>query len=252
MRVIILAAGRGERLMPLTLNTPKSLIEIRDGVTVLESQLRNIHTAGINEVVIVGGYRVEQIQAKIMMYQDELQMNIKVLYNPFYATTNNLISLWLAKNEMADDFIILNGDDVFDSDVLPGLLQEEASREICMVIDRKPTYEPEDMKVITQGERVIRVGKDIDAVEANGESIGMIRVTGKGRKVLAEKLESMVRREEGKKAFYLQAFCELMESGWPVYYHEILPQQWAEIDFHPDLQLVRCKIKLATDILMRQ
>jgi choline kinase len=252
MKVIILAAGRGERLMPLSQNTPKSLIESRDGVTVLESQLRCIHAAGITEVVIVGGYRVEQIEAKVLMYQQELSMRIRVTYNPFFNTSNNLISLWLARHEMDGDFVILNGDDVFDSDVLPGLLTQDASRDICMVIDRKDAYTGEDMKVHIRGDRVYRIGKTLAPDDANGESIGMIRVVGTGRKLLVEKLDHMVRKEESKRIFYLQAFNELMESGWPVFFHEIRPDQWSEIDFHPDLDLVRNQIRLHAKPVLNQ
>lgn len=239
MRMIILAAGRGERLMPLTRNTPKSLIELKDGVTVLESQLRNVHSAGIRQVSIVGGYRVEQIEAKVKMYQEEFQMEIEVLYNPFFLTSNNLISLWIARWRMAGDFIILNGDDVFDEGVLPGLLVASPAHEICMVTDRKDRYTEDDMKVMIRGDRVLKVGKKLSTEETNGESIGMIRVTGSGRGRLRQKLDDMVRREESKNIFYLHAFQELMDEGWPVHFHEIQPDQWSEIDFHPDLEMVR-------------
>jgi L-glutamine-phosphate cytidylyltransferase len=239
LQMLILAAGRGERLMPLTRNTPKSLIELQDGVTVLESQLRHIHAAGIQRVTIVGGYRVEQIEAKVKMYQDEFSMAIEVLYNPFFMTSNNLISLWIARWRMDEDFIILNGDDVFDEQVLPGLLAVDSSREICMVTDRKDRYTEDDMKVVIRGDRVLKVGKKLRPEETNGESIGMIRVIGAGRGHLRQKLDEMVRREESKNIFYLHAFQELMDEGWPVHYHEIRPDQWSEIDFHPDLEMVR-------------
>jgi len=243
LQVIILAAGRGERLMPLTQNTPKSLIELENGVTVLESQLRNIHHAGIEKVVIVGGYRVEQIEAKVKMYQEEMRMDIEVLYNPFFQSSNNLVSLWFARWVMERDFIILNGDDVVGETVFPGLVQVDPQHEICMVIDRKDRYTTDDMKVRLEGDRVLKVGKKLTAEEVNGESIGMIRVRGSGRRVLRQKLDEMVRREEGKQVFYLQALQELMAEGWPVHYHEIQPDQWSEIDFHPDLEMVRRQLK---------
>jgi choline kinase len=251
MRIIILAAGRGERLLPLTLNTPKSLLEVRDGVTVLESQLRNTRVAGIEDVVIVCGYRVEQIEAKIKMYQDEWGMRIKVIYNPFFDVSNNLVSLWFAREEMNDDFIIVNGDDVFDDKVVPGLLAADRGWEICMVIDRKPSYDQDDMKVTLRGTLVVRVGKDIASTEASGESIGMIRVIGRGRSLLRDKLDALVRTSEGKQVFYLHAFDQLMRAGWPVNFHEILPEQWSEIDFHPDLEAMRSKIRLSADFPVR-
>ena len=112
-----------------------------------------------------------------------------------------------------------------------------------MVIDRKDAYTADDMKVCLQGDRVVKVGKKLPLEEVSGESIGMIRVRGAGRKVLRQRLDEMVRQENGKDVFYLQAFQELMNDGWPVHYHEISPDQWSEIDFHPDLEMVRRQLK---------
>ena len=100
MNVIILAAGKGERLFPLTKNTPKSLLEIKDGVTLLELQLRNISKCGIKDVSIVTGYLAEQIEAKIKAYSANFNLNVNIIYNPFYNTSNNLISLLMAKYKM--------------------------------------------------------------------------------------------------------------------------------------------------------
>jgi choline kinase len=178
-------------------------------------------------------------------------MRIRVVFNPFFDVSNNLVSLWFAREEMGEDFIIVNGDDVFDDKVVPGLLAVDPSKEICMVIDRKPSYDEDDMKVVLRGDLVVRVGKDIRPAEASAESIGMIRVVGRGRMVLRDKLDALVRTPEGKQVFYLHAFNLLMQSGWPVHFHEILPEQWSEIDFHPDLDVMRSKIKLSADFTVR-
>ncbi len=239
MKAIILAAGKGERLMPLTRNTPKSLLEIRNGVTLLESQLTSLREAGIREVVIVVGYRAEQIEAKLKAYEDTIGIAARVVYNPFFATTNNLVSLWMARGEMGEDFTIINGDVVFGREVMAGLLAEPADRNICMVVDEKPEYDEEDMKVILRKPQVTDIGKDISREKANGESIGMIRVIGSGREMLNRTLEGMIRQEEAKYIFYLETFRALARSGWPLYAHLIGQDQWAEVDFHSDLHLVQ-------------
>ena len=234
MRVIILAAGKGERLYPLTKNTPKSLLEIGHGKTVLESQLENIAGCGIKDVTIVTGYKTEQIEAKV---KDIDFLDITICYNPFYATSNNLISAWLAIRETSENFVLVNGDDIFKRKVLEGLLK--SPNDITMVIDRKEKYDEDDMKVVTDGELVLKVSKEIPVEEANGESIGMILFRRKGRSIIRETLERMVRVDENKKIFYLAALQNIMDKGYPVHFHECSPQDWAEIDFHSDLSFIR-------------
>lgn len=244
MKVIILAAGKGERLYPLTRNTPKSLLELGNGITVLESQLDNIKMCGITEVVIVGGYKVEQIEAKIKDYDNP---NTEIVYNPFYDVSNNLISAWMARYEMQGDFVLMNGDDVFHHRVLEGLLKNDA--EICMVIDRKDKYEDDDMKAVTEGNRVYKVSKEIPAEEANGESIGMIKFQGNGKKKFIATLEEMVRKRENLDVFYLAALQQIMDDAFPVHYFECSAEDWGEIDFHPDLKFIRENIDRYCDIV---
>ena len=107
MKAIILAAGKGERLMPLTSDTPKSLLELENGTTLLESQLININKTGITKVVIVTGYLTEKIESKVELYREKYNIDIQIIYNPFYDISNNLLSLWQAKHEMESDFIII-------------------------------------------------------------------------------------------------------------------------------------------------
>ena len=120
MKAIILAAGKGERLWPLTRNMPKSLLEIGNGITMLENQILCLSESGIKEVFIVVGYRAEQIEAKIK-HLIEFNCEIKTIYNPFFDISNNLHSLWFAKEVMFEDFIIINGDDVLIPKVIKGL-----------------------------------------------------------------------------------------------------------------------------------
>ncbi len=242
MRVIILAAGKGERLMPLTNNTPKSLLELANGTSVLESQLLSIHAAGIRDVAIVTGYLTEQIEAKINKYSQEYNIEFQIVYNPFYDVSNNLISLWQAKHYMNEDLIIINGDDIFKDSVIKGLINHDKSQQLCMVIDRKETYDPDDMKLIIEKDRVLRIGKQIPENKANGESIGMIRLIGDGKEWVVKTMEKMVRKKENLNVFYLEIFQELINQGTMMEYYEVDADDWAEIDFHPDLEDIRKEI----------
>lgn len=242
MKAIILAAGKGERLMPLTSDTPKSLLELENGTTLLESQLITINKTVIDKVVIVTGYLTEKIESKVQRYSKEYNIDIQIIYNPFFDISNNLLSLWQARHEMESDFIIINGDDIFNDSVLLGLLEHDKNELITMVIDRKETYDEDDMKLIVKNGRILEVSKKIPLNEANGESIGMIRVTGEAKGIMVDTMERMVRNKKNMQVFYLAMIQELINQGIVVGYHEISSKDWAEIDFHPDLEDIRKKI----------
>jgi len=242
MKAIILAAGKGERLMPLTSDTPKSLLELDNGTTLLESQLITINKTAVDKVVIVTGYLTEKIESKVQRYSMEYNIDIQIIYNPFFDISNNLLSLWQARHEMESDFIIINGDDIFNDSVLFGLLEHDKNELITMVIDRKETYDEDDMKLIVENGRILEVSKKIPLNEANGESIGMIRVTGEAKSIMVDTMERMVRNKKNMQVFYLAMIQELINQGIVVGYYEISSKDWAEIDFHPDLEDIRKKI----------
>jgi len=96
VKIIILAAGKGERLWPLTKDTPKPLVEVRKGVSLLEEQLSRISSSGVvDEVVIVTGYLAHKVDEMVKNLSIS-NLKISTLFNPFYGVSNNLASLWIA------------------------------------------------------------------------------------------------------------------------------------------------------------
>lgn len=237
MRVAILAAGVGSRLMPLTRNTPKSLLDLGNGFTLLETQLEAIRECGINEITIVTGYKSEQIEAKIVAYQD---FDFTIRFNPFYRMANNAVSAWMALDGLIEPTVLVNGDDVFKPEVLQGLI--DTDDRVAMVISRKDEFDSDDMKVVTTGNAVVNVGKDIDASDADGESIGMIAFRGPGLRMMQDELKRMMRVESDLHLFYLEALRRLMLAGHHIGYSECRDEDWAEVDFHPDLDLIKTQV----------
>ncbi len=239
MRAIIIAAGKGTRLYPLTKNTPKSLLEIGDGLTLLESQLHSLKENNIRDITIIVGYLALQIEAKIDKYRGDF--NIDIVYNPFYDISNNLISVWMARYYMNEDFITINGDDIFNPTIIENLLK--SPEQITMVVDYKEKYDEDDMKIIHERSLVRKVSKQIPISEANGESVGIIKFTGLGRKIYVDTLESMVRQKENINLFYLSAIQTIIDKGYSVHMSECSPDHWGELDFHPDLLFIREYVK---------
>lgn len=235
MKAILISAGKGERLYPLTKNTPKSLLEVGNGFTLLETQLHSLSENSIKDIVIITGFKAEQIEAKIKDYQKNL--NITTVFNPFFDISNNLLSVWMARHHMNSDFISINGDDLFSPEVIANLLK--SSHDVTMVIDEKKEYDDDDMKVIHKNGEIVEVSKKIDPSKANGESIGIIKFSNKGPKIFTDMLEAMVRDPQNRNLFYLQAIQNIIDKGFKVHYSICKETDWAELDFHPDLKLIR-------------
>jgi choline kinase len=235
MKAILISAGKGERLYPLTKNTPKSLLEVGKGLTILETQLHSLSENNIKDIVIITGFKAEQIEAKVRDYQNNL--NITTVFNPFFDISNNLLSVWMARHHMSDDFISINGDDVFSAEVIENLLK--CDNDISMVIDEKQEYDDDDMKVVHKDGEILEVSKKIDQDKANGESVGIIKFSKKGPKIYTDMLDQMVRDPQNRNVFYLKAIQEIINKGYKINYSMCKESDWAEIDFHPDLKLIR-------------
>lgn len=235
MKAIILAAGRGTRLYPYTRYIPKCLLDI-GGVTILEHQMNHIRDCGINEVVIVVGFGFEKVENFLRNY-DGLGMKIKTLYNPFYQTTNSLISLWIARGEMNGDIVVMNGDDVFEIDVLDGALAL-SNEKICLPIKRKPTYENEDMKVKLNGEKIVDISKNISN-QISAESVGLRVFRDTGVEIIRRAIEEEMRTPSAEKKWYISSIQRLIDKGYKIKALDINELFWMDVDYPEDLFKVR-------------
>ena len=121
MKAVILAAGVASRLRPLTNNTPKCLLKV-GSKNILELTIENLVANKIFDIVIVTGYLENQIRDFVNIRFPEL--NITFCYNEFYESTNNIYSLWLARNALhADDMLLMDSDIVFDKRIIAKLMQ---------------------------------------------------------------------------------------------------------------------------------
>jgi len=238
MKIIILAAGKGERLMPLTRNMPKSLLDMGNGYSLIEEQLARIRDSRVvDEAVVVVGYLAEQIEAKLASYKPEGLM-IRTIFNPFYAVSNNLLTLWLAKHEMLDDFLITNGDNLFSPEVFSDFVGSNRSEGIFLAMNKKHAFDEDDMKILLENGKVARVSKQIPAKQADGESPGLAMVRGsKPCQVFVGHLENLARRNDHRNAFWLEVFNSMYSRGRVVEPWQFDAEgKWQEVDFHVDLK----------------
>jgi choline kinase len=235
MRAIILCAGQGRRLLPLTENTPKCCLPLAHH-SMLEWQLSQIQQCGVDDVVVVTGFESERVEAVLETTTGRFQgMRIRTLHNPFYARCDNLGSCWIARSEMREPFFIINGDTLFEAAILKKLLTSTHSYPITLTTDAKDDYDDDDMKVITDGGRLLRVGKSVDLEFVNGESIGMMVFDQEGADAFTHKVEVLMKSPLGPSLWYLSAIDELADEGH-VGVCSIKGFSWCEVDDHADLK----------------
>lgn len=243
MNLIILAAGVGSRLFPLTKEKPKSLVDLGDGTTLLGRQIQNaINCDIIDDIYIVTGYRSKQIEDKVAQFKEKI--NINIIFNPFYEMSNNLFSLWCAHFIMEEkDFLISNGDNIYKDNVYNDIQHNFSSNTISITIDYKKEYDEDDMKVVLNNGNVKQVSKMIDMDKIDAESVGLAIIRGKNnRKIFKDKLSSLVRDITNKDKFWLEIFNSLSYDGQTIGTYEIGVKDWGEIDFHPDIENVKAAI----------
>lgn len=231
MKAIILAAGTGSRLYPYTQYIPKCLLDL-GGTTILEEQINHIRDCGINEVVIVVGFGFEKVENFLRNY-DGLGMQIKTLYNPFYQTTNSLVSLWIARSEMDEDIVVMNGDDVFEIDVLDKLLSIREEK-ICLPIKKKFSYDSEDMKVIVNNERILKISKCIEN-NISAESVGIRVFRDTGVELVKRAIEEELRTPGAETKWYISSIHRLINKGYKIRALDIEDLFWMDVDYPADL-----------------
>jgi choline kinase len=202
------------------------------GKTLIEWQLEALEACGIEQVTVVVGFGAQRVE-ELLAGRDG-KAKTKLCFNPFFEAADNLISCWVAKGEMTDDFVLLNGDTLFEPAVLQRLLDSPA-RPITLATDEKPVYDADDMKVGLSGERLLRVGKDLSSDQTNGESIGLMLFRGEGVDLFRTALERAVRDPHSLKHWYLSIIGQIAESTGQVWTQLISGLDWSEVDYPLDL-----------------
>jgi choline kinase len=230
VKAIILSAGQGRRLLPLTEVMPKCCLR-PGGLSILEWQIRELSAAGIDEIVVVTGFGYEKVEEIV----DGLKgLHVSALYNPFYAQSDNLGTCWISRGEMDGPFVLVNGDTLFEAPVLQHLMKDLSSYPITLATDQKASYDEDDMKVWAEGVRLCRVGKRLDMRHVNGESIGLMYFNDAGAEIFVKKIEELMRQGDGLKRWYLSAIDDLAQAGM-VGVSSIHGLSWCEVDDPVDL-----------------
>ena len=172
--------------------------------------------------------------------RDDAPTRLASVYNPFFATTNNMVSLWAARHEMTADFVAINGDNVMADGLLEDLVAN-SNGPIVVPIAEHVRYDEEDMKVRVAGGRLVELNKRIALDEADGESVGVRVFRGEGRLLLSDELEAMAREDDAATAWYITAVERIAKRGGPVTVHRIGTDACMDVDFVEDLEKARAR-----------
>jgi len=241
MKAIIVSAGQGRRLLPLTESAPKCMLPVLADRSILEVQLRALADCGVERATVMVGFGADQVEA-FLATRRVPEIQVDTLYNPFYSTSDNLVTCWLAGQAMNEDFILLNGDTLFEPEVLRRLLGSPEAP-LTVAINRKSSYDDDDMKVSLNGGRRLRaVGKTLDPELIDGESIGMMLFRSEGVSAFRAGLETAVRHSEGLRAWYLSV-VNAMADTLRIETASISGLWWGEVDSPEDLAVVRSALE---------
>ncbi len=225
MKYIFMVAGKGSRLQPLTLNHPKSMFKLDNNTTLIQRMVKIIKKIDKeSDIVVVTGHMHRSIESELE--------NVTLVYNPFYAVTNSIASLWFAKEHLdADNIVLIDGDIV---------MSEKLMKDIVCVPVNKPTVLLDssiktdgDYNVQISGDQVLVMSKDLDSYY--GEYAGVTKLDRESARLMKEEMDAMV--EDGNyDQWYENALVQLIfKDNFHLYYEDICNYDWTEVDCVSDL-----------------
>jgi choline kinase len=228
MKAIILNAGKGSRLAPFTDTNHKCLIKVCDK-RIIDYQLDALKSVGIYDVVIVVGHLKDKIIEYLSQYSD---FNFIYIENPDYSTTNTAYSLRLAKSEMLEDFIYMNGDVIFPEEMISRLVQSKYENSLAVEIK---SCGAEEVKIILDNGRITQIGKDVPLEFSYGEFIGIAKFSKNIAGKFIESLDNVIEIEHKNKEYFEYALQQIIDDV-VLTSVDISDLKTIEIDFPEDLQ----------------
>lgn len=210
MKAIILAAGTASRLRPLTLHTPKCLLNVGER-TLLQRSMDALICNGIHEFVIVTGFLHEKIENFVHQTYGE-NIDVYFIHNKDYETTNNIYSLWLARPEAeGQEVLLLDSDLLYDAEIIKRVLEDKHKNVLTLICHELGA---EEMKIVMSHDgNITEISKICDPALAAGESLGIERMGKTYTTALYQELEIMMNEEHLENTFYELAFLRLIAKG---------------------------------------
>ena len=224
---VVLAAGKGSRLGNYTTDLPKSLLPLNDyGETLLDYNLSLLSKLNLEKIIIVTGFNSDKLEAQASKYN-----NIEFVYNPFWDHCNVLGSLYMALNNINDDFLFLHADTLAVKAIWDKLIKTEG--EMVLPFERKQCGE-EEMKVLLKDNKVIQITKEMGADLADGEFLGIAKFNKSTIPFFKKTAESLFKK--GEFNHYMESVIQeaINQCKFEINAMDILGHNFVEVDFEED------------------
>jgi len=228
MTYIILAAGKGTRLHPITLQHPKTLFSLDQTTTILgrmTTLLRQLDPQA--EFVVVTGFQRERIERHVQ--------NVTWIFNPFYEVTNSIASLWFARGFLDREVTILNGDIVMSRALMEDVVTRHTQRP-CVLMDSS-VLKNGDYNVQADQGKVVVMSKALTSY--SGEYAGVTKLDALSAARLGQKVQELV--ESGLyNNWYEDALVQMVfEDNFDLFATDISSYEWTEVDNVDDLMYAK-------------
>ncbi|MFN2562343.1 MAG: NTP transferase domain-containing protein [Jatrophihabitans sp.] len=223
MDAVILAAGSGSRL---GVDAPKCLVEV-GGRTLLHRQVEALTRAGVENIIVVVGYRHEEIRSAA-------PERVRFIYNEQFAVTNSMYSFHLARSVIRGDVVVLNSDVLFPFELLERVLDGGGS---ALAMDSASGADPEHMKVHLRGDRLVLMSKQLSPRFTHGENVGLLLLKAAAAQASLAAAGALLRR--GHQRGWLAQAISTIARTHRICAVDIAGLPWVEIDYPEDLVVAR-------------
>ena len=234
---VILVAGIGSRLRPITDTRPKALCPVGDE-TILGRAVRLLLDFGVSRLILATGYREDAVREALASLANE----VTYCPNPRYDSTQNSVSLALCREAVGGrSFFKLDGDVVFDPELLTRIAAPRA--ELSAGVDSARKVDAEAMKVVVDGTTIRRFGKAVPLAESHGESIGIERISGQASQKLFDALDERIAAGVTD-LYYEDVYSEMIARGeLTAEAADVSGLRWTEVDTFEDLERARRSVR---------
>lgn len=229
MKAILLAAGRGTRIARNVGIVPKSTLPV-NGEPLIHRSIKMLQSEGI-ECIVCTGFEENQIKNALSDCD-----GVKYYFNPFYDVTNSIASLWMAREELNDDIIILNADVFFSKEILEQIMNDD--RDPVMSIDRSRTVEGDYFFYTSLDGKIEKYGKGLPIEQRSCEYVGMAKITKSFLPKFNKRLEELIAAHKHDLWWENVLYSYTDSDEEDIYTVDVDGRFWAEIDYFDDYERI--------------
>lgn len=218
MKAVIMAAGVGSRIQGVIGNKPKCLIEAR-GQSLIARTVAMLQRRGIHDITVITGYKRDFIRR-------EIRTKARYLHNPFYQVTNSIASLWLARDLLDGDLILMNADLFYEEEVLDIAL---AQVECAVMMSDATRIEDADFRFGVEGKYIRKTGNRLTNAETDCEYVGIVRIDGSFIGTFKNRLEMMILNCDMNN-WWEGVLYSFIEEGMDIFHADVKGAFWTEVD----------------------